>query len=313
MKAGLRVALLGLFLLNWPVAAADGPTLQPTRVTVIQVAWQPSRIVNGSLLVFQVQSAANFKSLTGKWLGHNVLFYRSQSDRVWYGLAGVDVQTPAGTYTLHLEAVDADGTIVHRQRQLRISKANYPRTALRVADQYVTPDAVTLERIEREKALKHRVFSRNTLIPEWSGTFTVPVQAQISLPFGASRVFNGKLQSIHRGIDYRVPGGTEVMAANSGQVVLARELFYEGNCVVIDHGQGLFTAYLHLSRILVEEGQSVGDGQLLGLSGATGRVTGPHLHLSVIWNSIAVDPAELFKLKIPAALLPPAVPASAAK
>jgi hypothetical protein len=312
MKAGVRIALVGLFLLQWH-AAADERTLQPARVAIIQVAWEPSHVVNGSLLLFQVRSAANFKSLTGKWLGRDVNFYRSQADRFWYGLAGVDVGTPAGTYSLHLDAVDGEGKVVRLQRQLRINKASYPRTTLRVADRYVTPDASTLERIEREKTLKRQVFSRTTLTPEWSGVFTVPVQASISLGFGASRVFNGKLQSIHRGVDYRVPGGTEVLAANSGHVMLARELYYEGNCVVIDHGQGLFTAYLHLSRILVNEGQPVRRGQLLGLSGATGRVTGPHLHVSVTWNGMSVDPTTLFKFKLPPPLLSAAAPASAAR
>jgi murein DD-endopeptidase MepM/ murein hydrolase activator NlpD len=303
MKAGARVALLGLFLLSGLAAAAQGPPLQSARVAAIQVAWQPSRIVNGSLLVFQVRSATEFKSLTGRWLGHDVLFYRSQSDRFWYGLGGVDVNTPAGTYTLHLEAVESNGTIVQLQRLIRVDPGNYPRTTLRVADQFVTPPPDALERIAAEKALKQRVFSQISLMPQWSDAFLVPVQAAISNPFGASRVFNGKLQSIHRGTDYRAPQGTEIVAANSGHVVLAREMYFEGNFVVIDHGQGLFTAYLHLSRIQVEEGQAVRRGQLLGLTGATGRVTGPHLHLSVIWNGVSVDPANLFRVEIPPPLL----------
>lgn len=93
--------------------------------------------------------------------------------------------------------------------------------------------------------------------------------------------------------------GTPVHAANSGKVILARNLFYEGNCVVIDHGQQFMTVYMHLSKIQVTEGQTVQTHQLLGLSGATGRATGPHLHLAARWQGGYLDPALLFKLKLP--------------
>jgi murein DD-endopeptidase MepM/ murein hydrolase activator NlpD len=100
-------------------------------------------------------------------------------------------------------------------------------------------------------------------------------------------------------MDFRAASGTPVHAANSGKVILARNLFYEGNCVVIDHGQQFMTIYMHLSKIQVAEGQSVQTHQLLGLSGATGRATGPHLHFAARWQSGYLDPALLFRLKLP--------------
>jgi murein DD-endopeptidase MepM/ murein hydrolase activator NlpD len=111
-------------------------------------------------------------------------------------------------------------------------------------------------------------------------------------------MFNGKLASIHQGMDFRARKGTPVGAGNSGAVVLARGLYYEGNCVVIDHGLGLFTLSMHLSRISVHEGQHVAKGQLLGLSGATGRVTGPHLHWAVRWEGAYLDPAKLLRMDL---------------
>jgi murein DD-endopeptidase MepM/ murein hydrolase activator NlpD len=111
-------------------------------------------------------------------------------------------------------------------------------------------------------------------------------------------MFNGKLASIHKGMDFRAPMGTPVRSGNSGVVVLARELFYEGNCVAIDHGLGLFTLSMHLSRIDVREGQQVAAGERLGLSGATGRVTGPHLHWAVRWEGAYLDPAKLLRLDL---------------
>jgi murein DD-endopeptidase MepM/ murein hydrolase activator NlpD len=107
------------------------------------------------------------------------------------------------------------------------------------------------------------------------------------------------LATVHRGTDFRAPMGTPVHASNAGEVVLARELYYEGNCVVIDHGLGFMTLYMHLSKFEVKEGEKVEKGQTVALSGATGRVTGPHLHMSVRWNGEYLDPGKLLALKLP--------------
>jgi murein DD-endopeptidase MepM/ murein hydrolase activator NlpD len=125
------------------------------------------------------------------------------------------------------------------------------------------------------------------------------VKAQISDVFGVQRVFNGSVQSTHQGLDFRVPAGTPVAAVNRGRVLLARPLFFEGNCIVIDHGQGLLTLYLHLSKFLVNEGDTVEKGQPIGASGGTGRATGPHLHLAVRWQGVYLDPQTLLALRMP--------------
>ena len=111
-------------------------------------------------------------------------------------------------------------------------------------------------------------------------------------------MFNGKLASIHKGMDFRAPAGTVVRASNDGVVVLARHLYFEGNCVIVDHGLGVYTLSMHFSRIDVHEGQHVKTGDKLGLSGATGRVTGPHLHWAVRWENAYLDPAKLLRLNL---------------
>src|SRR5271165_6845676 len=113
-------------------------------------------------------------------------------------------------------------------------------------------------------------------------------------------MFNGELASIHRGTDFHAPSGTPVMAANDGEVIIAQAMFYEGNLVVIDHGLQWTTLYMHLSKIEVKVGERVKKGQRIGLSGATGRVTGPHLHLSVRWQGEYVDFVKLLRLQLPA-------------
>jgi murein DD-endopeptidase MepM/ murein hydrolase activator NlpD len=142
------------------------------------------------------------------------------------------------------------------------------------------------------------VFAASATEPLWSGDFRAPVRAGPTDSFGTRRTFNGELASIHKGMDFRAVTGTPVRAGNSGVVVLARPLYYEGNCVAIDHGLGLFTISMHLSRIDVHEGERVSLGQRIGLSGATGRVTGPHLHWAVRWRGAYLDPAKLLRMDL---------------
>jgi murein DD-endopeptidase MepM/ murein hydrolase activator NlpD len=156
-----------------------------------------------------------------------------------------------------------------------------------------------LQEIKEEQSLKKDVFSKIDPKREWEGQFEPPVAAAVSDVFGTARVFNGETQSMHQGIDYAVPSGTPVAALNRGTVLLARPLFFEGNCIVLDHGQGLLSLYMHLSKLEVKEGDQVAQGQEIALSGGTGRATGPHLHIAVRWQGIYVNPATLLTLKFP--------------
>ena len=182
-----------------------------------------------------------------------------------------------------------------------MERQRYPRVLLKVPARYTAPSAEEQRQIEQDKQTKAEALK--TLSPgrEWKGSFAPPVDvsAGISDVFGVERVFNGSVQSTHQGLDFRVSNGTSVAAVNSGRIILARALFFEGNCVVIDHGQGLLTLYLHLSKFLVNEGDDVKKGQPIGLSGGTGRATGPHLHLAVrLEGSVFVLVAPL-QLKLP--------------
>lgn len=225
-------------------------------------------------------------------------FFRGRDGKSWYALAGVDVEAPAGASNLRIGARLADGSAIDLSRTVGIHAAHYRTTALTVAPQFVSPPAEQMERIKAEIALKARVFAASAPQPLWSGDFRAPVIAPPTDSFGTRRTFNGKLDSVHKGMDFRAPMGTVVRAGNSGVVVLARPMYYEGNCVVIDHGLGLYTISMHLSRIGVKEGQHVSTGEQIGLSGATGRVTGPHLHWAVRWQGAYLDPAKLLKMDL---------------
>jgi murein DD-endopeptidase MepM/ murein hydrolase activator NlpD len=266
---------------------------------VWSVRWQPARLINGAPIVFRVNSPQTLDSLSGKWLEHHVFFSFDPSSKTWYGIAGVSLETKPGKYLLTLNGKTAQGKAVSFQRSIAVGKGKYQQIAVTVAKQYTEPSPEQLQQINQDKTLKQQVFAHVEPEREWAGKFSPPVDASISDVFGTARTFNGEVQSVHQGLDFRVPTGTAVAALNSGKVLLARPLFFEGGCVVIDHGQGLMTIYMHLSEMKVKEGEQVKRGQEIALSGGTGRATGPHLHVAVRWQGVYLDPKTLLSLNLP--------------
>jgi murein DD-endopeptidase MepM/ murein hydrolase activator NlpD len=258
----------------------------------------PSEVEAGSPEIIRVTAPSGAK-LEGEWLGRKLEFFRPAIGDAWYALGGVDVEAPAGPSQLKISVVSSSDTQDLSQTVL-IHPAHYRTSTLIVAPHFVSPNAEELRRIDAEKKIKEAVFGLSAPERLWRGSFRAPVRAAPTDSFGTRRVFNGELDSIHKGMDFRAHTGTPVVADNAGTVVLARPLYYEGNCVILDHGLGLFTISMHLSRIRVREQQHVARGQLLGLSGATGRVTGPHLHWAVRWQGAYLDPAKLLTLNLTA-------------
>jgi murein DD-endopeptidase MepM/ murein hydrolase activator NlpD len=214
----------------------------------------------------------------------------------------VTFETTPGKYTLELTAQPAAGkTPLTFTRTFAVVHFQYPqiKVELTVEKKFTEPNPEQLQQAEESKKIKQDYLSRVTPDREWNGTFAAPADAAISDVYGSQRIFNGKAQREHQGLDFRVPTGTPVAAMNSGTVLLARFLYFEGNCVVIDHGQGLLTLYFHLSEFKVKEGDPVTRGQEIGLSGGTGRATGPHLHVAVRWQGTYLDPARLIQLPLP--------------
>ena len=177
---------------------------------------------------------------------------------------------------------------------IRVLKVDWPRQAISVNRNYVTPPKATLNKIAADRKKTAAVLKRITPERYWRQPFQRPVPGVITSAFGGHRVFNGEVRSYHRGVDLRAPTGTPIRALAAGKVVIAEEMYYSGNVVFIDHGLGAVSSYGHMSRIDVRPGNRVAAGQQIGLSGATGRVTGPHLHLGLNILGQAVDPLSLF-------------------
>lgn len=293
---GARIPRFAFFVSLGAIAFALSGKAQ-TNPPSDEVTIIPSAVVAGSPELIRVSLPAG-ATIDGSWLDRKLEFFRGRDGRGWYALAGVDVQAAVGPSALRIRAKLPDGASIDLSRTVEILPAHYRTSALTVAPKFVEPGPDDLTRIKAERALKDKVFASSAAEPLWSGDFRAPVHAPPTDSFGTRRTFNGELASIHEGMDFRAAPGTPVRAGNSGVVVLARPLYYEGNCVVIDHGLGLFTISMHLSRIDVHEGEPIKTGQLLGLSGATGRVTGPHLHWAVRWENAYLDPAKMLRLDL---------------
>jgi murein DD-endopeptidase MepM/ murein hydrolase activator NlpD len=260
----------------------------------------PETLSNGApcLITITLQDAAS--AVTGNWQGHPVVFFAKADHRTWFALAGVDVEVRPGSYPLTIDAILKDGTHHALRNDVVVEEAPYEKVPLSVPDKFVEPKAAALKKIAADKIAKDKAFANSAAKPAWSGDFRPPLRlAPESDSFGNQRIFNGKLDSVHRGLDYHAKMRTPVAAINSGRVVLARPLYFEGGCVVIDHGLGLMSIYMHLSKIEVSVGKNVRRGQIIALSGASGRATGPHLHLGVRWQGSYLDPAKLFHIQMP--------------
>lgn len=271
----------------------------PSHPSQWSAQWEPSKPVDGSPIIFRVTAPAKLTEINGSFLGQELSFRSSAVCHCWYALGGVSLSTKPGAYTLHLEATGPGAEAAVMSYVIAVGAAHYPATTLKVPPEFVEPPKETLARIDEDQGIKKKAFASVSEEPQWTGNFQPPAKADVSGGFGAARVFNGQKKSQHTGLDFRVATGTPVSATNNGTVILARPLYFEGNCVMIDHGQGLITLYMHLSEFKVKEGDVVKKGQLIGLSGGTGRATAPHLHFAVRWHGEYLDPRTLLELRPP--------------
>jgi murein DD-endopeptidase MepM/ murein hydrolase activator NlpD len=292
--AGWRLVLLAFLLVGGTtlaVNAAAGPA--PVEVTV-----QARAVAPGEPIRVVVRAGEPFASLGGRFLGEKVFLSRAGAGpadgaETWSGWAVVPLDRKPGAATIDLIGTTASGAEIVGVRAVTIEKRVFPEERLTVEPKYAEPPKEVQARIERERKELGEIYARRRAVPPPSEAFVKPVPGDATGTFGARRVFNGKPRSPHSGIDLKAASGTPVAAAGPGVIALAKDLYYSGLTVIVDHGGGLFTLYAHLSRIDVKDGAAVEAGSPLGLSGATGRVTGPHLHWGGKVGSEAFDPRAL--------------------
>ena len=244
---------------------------------------QPGELV---VLTMTVPEAAD-----GVWLrafGHEIPVFRVDAV-TWRGLIGIDLNVRPGSYAATTE-VRTGPRQLQATYSLEVLPRRFPVRALKVDPAFVTPPPEMQKRVAREAAELEQLWRQSSPERLWHGPFVPPVPSTVASRFGARSIFNGQVRSPHSGADFPSPTGAPIAAPNAGRVVLARELYLSGNTVILDHGLGLFSLLAHLSITGVHEGDSVATGQEIGQVGATGRVTGPHLHWGVRAGGARVDP-----------------------
>jgi murein DD-endopeptidase MepM/ murein hydrolase activator NlpD len=226
----------------------------------------------------------------------SILLYPSSDQMVWRGLIGVDLDVEVREHFVSVTVITAEDTPMHVRYPLTVVSKQFATRQLTVEPQYVNPTPEALARIQQEAARTTTIFETQTPQRVWRGSFLAPVPGKATSSFGRRSVFNGQPRSPHSGADFRAIEGTPVTAPNRGRVVLRSDLYFSGNCVILDHGLGLYSFFAHLSGFAVEEGDLVDSGDVVGYVGATGRVTGPHLHWTVRLNTARVDPLSLMEV-----------------
>lgn len=291
----------GLAILMLPASArAKNPRTCGPGVSLKLSSPQSSQ---GSLLLVEVRSRMPIAELIGKWGDRSVGFWslamgqKSGSVGLRRGLLGVDLEKPPGTYKFSVDLRTANGKRVTCTLNIPVRRGKFATEKLRVETQFVEPTPEQIKRANEERQQLREIFDSVTPEKLWQGSFRVPLDGvSTGGNFGKRRVLNGQPGSPHGGVDFPAVMGTPVHAAQRGRVVLAQELFFSGNTVVVDHGLGIYTFYGHLSEIEAKVGEDLGAGAILGKVGATGRVTGPHLHWGLTVERARVNPLQIVKL-----------------
>jgi len=214
---------------------------------------------------------------------------------VWTALLGVDLDQRPGRYTLTATA-QRGSSAVDASQSVVVAPKHFATRTLHVSPEFVNPPPDAAAEIAADARRIADVYAHSADEALWRTPFIRPVPQSANSRFGQRSRFNGELRSPHAGTDFMSPAGTPVKAPNSGRVVVARELYFTGNTIIIDHGLGVFSMLAHFSRLDAQEGQHVNAGDLLGLVGATGRVTGPHLHWAMRVAGARVDPMSALAL-----------------
>ena len=272
--------------------AASAAAGQPFAV---DVAHHARGLFPGEAVLIAVSSPRRLAAVEGTIFDRTVHFHRGE-DGSWRGLVGIDLLVEPGDHDLALRITAVDGAVESRVHTLPVADKAYPTRHLTVEPRYVEPPPEVAARIEREYLRQTAIFAADTPERLWRGAWVRPVPGRANSRFGSRSVFNGQPRNPHSGADFLAAVGTPVAAPAGGRVVLAGDTYFSGGSVILDHGQGIYSYLAHLSRILVEEGDLVRKGDVVARSGATGRVTGPHLHWTVRLGGARVDPLSVIEL-----------------
>jgi murein DD-endopeptidase MepM/ murein hydrolase activator NlpD len=256
----------------------------------------PRVVKQGEVCLMRAAVQKNLKFMEGEFQGRKIPMILNSSGRFYEALLGVDLDAKPAKYQVKVRGQDKGGKGFLGASPLEVKKVSFKTQTLSLPSSMVDLDPKTLERVNGENKRLEALFQKTRQEKLWNGRFLQPVPGEISTPFGLRRVINRQNKNPHSGVDLRAEGGTPVLASNAGFVVMVDDLFFSGKSVVLDHGQGIYSMYFHLSEILAREGEKISKGDVLGQVGSTGRSTGPHLHWGVRVHGSKVDPFSLLRV-----------------
>ena len=263
----------------------------------ISANWDPEKPCQGDVVHISAVLPEGAKIIKGKIGSKSLHFFPLPGSSIlWHALFGIDADHAPGKEVLKVwiegpsEDMEMERTFI-----LSILARKFDEEHLTLPDSMVHLNEETLKRVRKDQAAISSLWSQETPVRYWDGSFLPPVEGRPGSPFGLRRWINGEPRNFHTGIDIKEAEGTPVRAANNGRFALVGDFFFSGQSVFIDHGQGLFTMYFHLSEIRAKQGEQVRRGEILGWVGKTGRATGPHLHWGVRLGRSRVDPEALIR------------------
>ena len=224
------------------------------------------------------------------WMRKEIYLDSNHQKTDWDGFLGVDLTARPGRYEVLVKILPSG---LERHLEIDILEKDYGVRRLTLPKYMVDLDKETLKRAKKEARIMKKIWDAPPSTPRWRGPFLRPILSEVVGPFGRRSIINNQPRARHSGIDLKAERGDPIRAINNGQVVLTVDHFFSGISVVIDHGGGIQSMYFHLDRIMVQKGQMVTKGRVIGLAGSTGRASGPHLHWGLRINGARVDPLRL--------------------
>jgi len=264
---------------------------------VSKVTYSSHKVSNGTTLLLEFEEQKDIEYLSVAFGDREFLVHPNplKSD-IKYALVPVNYYEKRENKPLHIHYKKEDKRKV-QTLLFKVVEGDYEKEEIQVSSDKVNPqDPAVKKRIAKEYNEAMKIYARVTPKSYITSPFILPIESKITSEFGKARLYNGSLKGYHSGTDFRAKVGTPIKAANNGEVALVKERFYSGGTVLIDHGNGIFTCYFHMSSFSVQEGQKVKKGEVIGLSGESGRVTGPHLHFSARIDGVQVDPMQFVSL-----------------
>lgn len=254
-----------------------------------------SKVKNADTVLVQL-SKENISEAKLTFDKQNINFEKNPfKQNSYYALLPISYYQKLGTYRVIISYIQ-NGKKVFEGKDLEVIDGNFKSEVINVKPSKFKPDASREKRTKQEYIDAMKVYNSKSEKLYWSEDFIYPMKSKITSSFGTKRVYNGELKSFHSGTDFKAANNTPIIASNSGIVSISQDRFYSGNSIVIDHGHGVYSCYFHLNKMNFKVGDFVKKGEVIGLSGDTGRVTGPHLHYAFRINGTQVNPLQAIEI-----------------